>query len=371
VKRVLFVADNLFPLGPARALISAALSDVSLGTDVHLAASACPQHNEWLEGLPIAIHQLSANSKKVQQNGSWSSRRNLGTVIELRQLIRDLQPDAIHAGGEIAAGWTQLAALKLSVLASSRPELVYREFRIPQRPSLTSQWIANCVGTRFPRAIVSHFAIKNALINHCFGGTIEVEPVGLNQAQRIPLFNQIEPSAGRQRLIEHLGLRPSSKIAGTVAPLIPRSRIKDLIWATDQISVVRDDFHFVIWGTGSQYEQLKRFLACTEATGHVHFVGEPDDAWLMFQGLDVYWHSHLAEPLPLNLLMAMSLGIPVVSVLGAGTSDLILHQQTGLGVNFGGRDEFSRWTKYLIEQTDSASQIGAQGKRYIQNESWL
>lgn len=371
MKRVLFVTDNLFPLGPARALISAALSLVSQGIEVHLAARSSSHDDKWLDGLPITLHRLSIDSKAANEDGFWLNRRNLKTISEFRQLLSDLRPSAIHAGGGIAAAWTQVAVLNLlgsSKFGKPRPELVYHEFRIPQRPWRAFQWFSNRAGSSFSRAIVPHFVIQQALSNSQFPGTIELAPVGLKQLQQIPHFSTSDPSAGRQRLREHLGLSLSSKIAGTVAPLIPRSRIKDLIWATDLFSVVRDDFHFVIFGTGPQAERLKRFANFTEATDRVHFVGEPKDAWAMFQGLDVYWHSHLAEPWPVNVLMAMAQGIPVVSVLGEGTSELILHQQTGLGVNFGARDEFARWTKYLFEQTESANQISEQGRQYVRSK---
>lgn len=373
MKRDLFVADNLFPLGPARALIAQALQHVSQGIEVHFAARSNQQHWEWLDGLPITIHRLSFDPKGKHEDDRVFTRRNLKTINELRQLIGDLKPDSVHAGGEKAAAWTQSAALGSFFSGQGRPrhELVYHEFRIPRSSSLTSRWVSHWADIRFSRAIVPHRVLENSLINNNFLGAIKIEPVGLKQLQQIPVFSQFDRSAGRQQLREHLGLDAATKIAGTVAPLIPRSRIKDLIWATDMFSVIRDDFHFVIFGTGSQLERLKRFADCTEAADHVHFVGEPKHAWLMFQGLDVYWHSHMQEPWPLNVLTALAGGIPVVSVLGQGTSDFVLHQQTGFGVNFGARDEFARWTKYLFEQSNSANQISEQGRQYAQQKFLL
>ena len=63
----------------------------------------------------------------------------------------------------------------------------------------------------------------------------------------------------------------------------------------------------------------------------------------------------------------MAAATPVISVLGNGTSDLIRHQETGFAVNFGARDEFARWTKYLIEQTEPANQLSLQGKCFATN----
>ena len=123
---------------------------------------------------------------------------------------------------------------------------------------------------------------------------------------------------------------------------------------------------FVIFGKGLQKNRLQRFARMTESFHHVHFLGEPADADSMLAGLDFYWHSHLLEPLPVNLLAAMAAGIPTISVYGPGTSEIIRHQETGFAVNYGARDEFARWTKYLIELPDQAAKLSTQGKSFVE-----
>jgi len=61
----------------------------------------------------------------------------------------------------------------------------------------------------------------------------------------------------------------------------------------------------------------------------------------------------------------MANAVPVISVYGDGTQEAILHQQTGMAVNYGARDEFARWTKFLIEKTDAARQLADQGKAHV------
>ena len=61
----------------------------------------------------------------------------------------------------------------------------------------------------------------------------------------------------------------------------------------------------------------------------------------------------------------MRSGIPSVSVYGAGTSDIIQHQVTGFGVNYGARDEFARWTKFILERPSDAAQMAKQGRDHV------
>ena len=101
----------------------------------------------------------------------------------------------------------------------------------------------------------------------------------------------------------------------------------------------------------------------------MHFIGLPEDTTEIIGALDMFWHSHLHKSVPNGMLSAMAAGVPVVSVLGEETESLIVHQTTGLGVNLGARDEFARWTKYLIEQPDAARQLSEQGRSHVQRLS--
>ncbi len=123
--------------------------------------------------------------------------------------------------------------------------------------------------------------------------------------------------------------------------------------------------HLVIFGAGHQESRLRRFLSLTEATPFVHFLGTDPHAQSLINGVDFYWHSHLLEPLPSGLLQAMAGKIPVVSVYGPPTADLIVPQTTGLAASLGSRVEFARWTKYLIEQREAAAQLARQGRDHV------
>ena len=67
------------------------------------------------------------------------------------------------------------------------------------------------------------------------------------------------------------------------------------------------------------------------------------------------------------MLYAMKHSVPVISLLGETTEDLVLPLQSALATNYGARDEFARWAKYVIEVPEAAVKIGAQGKRHVEN----
>lgn len=374
MKRVLFVTENLFPLGSAQVLAERAINYSAQGIDVHI-ASFSDRHRNWLSDCPLTIHGLSPSPKKTTSNSiaedrGFQSRRlwhreNIRMLFKLRHLINQLNPDRIVAWGQTAAWITQISEIGFSLQKHAAREWHYYEPMIPSAPSRFATW--SWFGAPgFSTAIVPHETVGQALKANRFQAAISVAPHSIQPLELVPHLKVRNRDDGRSLLRATLGLPESAKIAGAVAPLVSRSRIKDLIWATDLLNVIRDDFHLAVFGCGWHYPGLKKFAGFTEAESRVHFLGEPDAAWAMFQGLDFFWHSHRYEPLPMNMINAMQFGIPVISVLAPGTEELIRHQETGFGVSFGSRDEFARWTKYLIEQPDQANQLIVQARQYIQ-----
>jgi glycosyltransferase involved in cell wall biosynthesis len=62
----------------------------------------------------------------------------------------------------------------------------------------------------------------------------------------------------------------------------------------------------------------------------------------------------------------MAAEIPSIAVYGEGTQEIIRHQETGFAVNFGARDEFARWTKFLIEKPEESQILVQQGRQLVE-----
>lgn len=280
-------------------------------------------------------------------------------VAKLRTTIRQRQPDILHAW----CGHTSWISLVANWLAGNRQSrrMFYTELWLQPQRRFFRQQFQKWLSDEFETLIVPHPMITADIRELGFQGPVEVLP------NRIQPLKSVDRTEARQRIRAQLKLPLDSHLAGTVAPLAPRSRIKDLIWATDLLACVRNDFHLLIFGSGWQLDRLRWFARCTESHRHVHFLGQPTEAREWITGLDFYWHSHLQEPLPCGLLTSMAEGIPAVSVFGPGTDELIRHQVTGFAINTGARDEFARWTKYLIEQAEPGQRLAHQGQQHVQS----
>jgi hypothetical protein len=55
-------------------------------------------------------------------------------------------------------------------------------------------------------------------------------------------------------------------------------------------------------------------------------------------------------------------------VAGPGLNEIVRHQQTGMIVNVGARNEFARWTKFMVENARLARLLGSQGRQHVVSE---
>jgi len=366
-RRILFVVDSLFPLGDAYQLRILA-EGLALQHDVCICVtgSTDPRDSSGLAPPDVAIHFLSWDQKLKHR----AAAAQVQVALRLRKRVRAFEPDIVHAFGQRA---TSIAAATLMAM-KARPEtkLVSSVLSswLPQTASV--QCFEGFLIKRVDHFLVAHPSLQKDLIDLDIAtDNISILSNSVNKGTARDGETEVADQQRQQRrasLIEVTGIEPTAFIAVTSADLEPMTRLKDLIWATDLLSCVRDDVHLVILGAGSQQKRLRMFAECTEASPHVHFAGRPSTALEMLGASDVYWNSHLRTPLPSSLMAAMNFGVPVISVYGPQTEQLIRHQETGFAVNFGARDEFARWTKFLIEKPDAAKQLAWQGQQHVRRE---
>ncbi len=347
-QRLLFVIDSLSRFGATRQL-DLLTRELASDFDVHVAVLSVAEELPWTHDERRCIHFLGVDNR----NDTLRSLTRSG--FRLRKLVKKLEPSIVHSWCHVAQRVALSATHDIDSVSHFATEMYIRP-----SSNMTLEAIDRRLGMPVKQFVVTHDEIKKSLANIGYPeNRISTIPSAIDHS--VKGNGEVRDSA-RRKLIQLGGFGDHVQIAGAVAPLVPRSRLKDLIWATDLLTCIRDDVHFFIFGQGSQRQRLERFAFQTEAGHHVHFIDAEINAIELIPGLDFFWHSHLNEPLPSALCHAMQNEVPVVSVYGPGTSELFTHQESGFATNFGARDEFARWTKFLLELTEQGKQLAEQGR---------
>ncbi|HEY2148689.1 MAG TPA: glycosyltransferase, partial [Pirellulales bacterium] len=268
----------------------------------------------------------------------------------LKRHIAAFKPDLVHTWLFAANSYGRAAALAAGVkhiIAAERcvdPWKAWHELAIDRSfARRTDRIVANS-------AAVRDFYVRRGLPAEKF----RIIPNAVGPAQ---------PSCvSRADLLTELGLPPDARLIGAVGRLWPQKRVKELIWAADQLRCVYDGAHLLVVGDGPLRGQLQRYARLCEVTDYVHFLGTRTDVPRLLPHFDALWLASGYEGQSNAIMEAMAAGIPVVATDIPGNRDLVAHGKTGYLVPPNSRSAFAKWTLPILEDAALAKRLGAAGK---------
>ena len=166
----------------------------------------------------------------------------------------------------------------------------------------------------------------------------------------------------RERLAVSLGLDAARQWTLTVARLVAASRLDRLLWAIDQMGVVRDDLAHIIVGAGPLGRRLARRASVQLIAGRVHFFDQLDCLPELLPQVDLIMQPGRV-PLGGCLLEGLSQGIPLVAVDTPESRSVIGNNEAGRLVPAVPESELGRWAIQLLEDRDLAAACTAAGSR--------
>jgi glycosyltransferase involved in cell wall biosynthesis len=135
-----------------------------------------------------------------------------------------------------------------------------------------------------------------------------------------------------------LGLPAAAPVIGIVGRLEPIKRVDLLLHAAAQMRSALPDLTVVIAGDGSQVPALQALTSRLGISSAVRFLGHRDDPFDLLRALDLLVISSDHEGLPMVLLEALALRVPVVARAVGGIPEVL---REGAGVLVSGSDASS------------------------------
>ena len=189
-----------------------------------------------------------------------------------------------------------------------------------------------------------------AIENHeCVSARVHVIPNGIDAARFAP-----RPEAGRRTRAE-LGISEDAWVVGTVGRLSPEKNQALLVDAmTPLLGAQRQ---LVIVGDGPEREPLSLRIAATWRAEFVRMTGARSDVENVLAAFDAFALTSSSEGLPLVLLEAMAMRLPVVSTAVGGIPDLVEPGVTGFLVESGDRLALSDRLAWLATRPPMALEV--------------
>ncbi len=233
-------------------------------------------------------------------------------------------------------------------------------------PHYTSREFGQKIIYRFAkRILVFSEAGQSRIAKNASGGSQKV--VMIRNGLKVPKnFAEIR-SKQREMLLSDLNLKDDATLLGTVARLQPRRGHLEILEATAQILLSRPETHLVFIGDGPLRDDIVFRIDALGVKDKVHLLGEREDSADLVAGFDLSINASQEEYLPIAVIEAMAMGVPVAAAAVPGTVELVKNFDTGFLVPPGNTEALTERISYALLRRDESVMIGQRGHRCIQN----
>ncbi len=166
------------------------------------------------------------------------------------------------------------------------------------------------------------------------------------------------PDAGKE-LRRRYSIEPDRPVFGLGVRLEKQKGIEFLVRALPRITASHPRALLLIAGGGSQEVPLRKLAQSLGVADSVRFLGPMAELREFYPLLDAYVLPSLWEGLPLCLLEAMSLGLPIVATSVGGVGRLLTDGRDALMTEPGNVDQLADAVNALLADRERASSLGA------------
>lgn len=237
---------------------------------------------------------------------------------KLSRLIRQLQPDIVHAHDAHGIAMTAVA-ISLAASGVATRFVASRRVDFHVRKNAFSRWKYRHVDAFI---CASNF-IREMLIDDGLPAdrlTVVYEGIDL---ERIAAAPEID-------IHKEFWLPHGAPIVGNVAALVPHKGQRHLIDAAALVLQKVPDARFLIVGAGELEASLRHQVKRLNLEKHIIFTGFRPDVLSLHKAFDFYVMSSVTEGLGTSALDAMACGRAVIATRAGGLSEVVDDGETGL-----------------------------------------
>jgi O-antigen biosynthesis protein len=170
---------------------------------------------------------------------------------------------------------------------------------------------------------------------------------------------------GRHRLRSEFGVSDEQLLVGSVARFSFQKGHEYMVEAIPAILESFPEARFLLVGDGPEREKIVQKVADLGLQDKVLFAGARRDIADVLSAMDVFLLSSIFEGLPLSVLEAMAVGLPVIATRVSGTPEAVLHGMTGLLVSPADSRAIAGAATVLLGDSEQRRRMGQQGRLLV------
>ncbi len=266
-------------------------------------------------------------------------------------LMRARRPEIVHA--HFLSGYL-LAALPWLARLAGGPRVIHMVHCNPTRMSALRKRLSY---GQYDRVL----AVSEAVGRNLLEGGVDPDRVTTHY---YGLFGTRERSAEQRSYWRRkLGVPDGAPVLANIAFEAHFKGLDILLESLRQAREAHPDLHLLQVGVEPRSSQLPTLARRLGLASHVHWAGILDEGWQLLNAADFYVQSSRdQEGLPLAILEAMALGLPVVGTRVAGIPEEVIDGATGTLVEPGDPAALAAAIKAMVRERARWSVLGDAGR---------
>lgn len=311
------------------------------------------KRSEWQAQYPFPIEVLSTYTRG---GGAFKNLSGLlPGLLRLDKAIREFKPQAIecftHDANLIGLPIAWLCGVPIRVGTHHGQFVNFSKLRSRIHTaiinsSMTTHFV--CVSSRARKQALQE-GIRDERIRIIFNG---VRPV-------------VKDVSLRAETRADLGLQAEDKMVINVGRLVPEKAQRLLIDAAAIVRKYRSDVRFFIAGEGPLRDSLTRLIQKHGLEDVFCLLGNRSDIAALLNAADLFVLYSETEGMPVSLMEAMSVGLPVIASDLEGVAEIVNRPDVGTLIPFGDSSLLANQIIERLAQTQQSEKQGRNGQKRI------
>ncbi len=279
---------------------------------------------------------------------------DLRWLPRLRRLMAERRFDLVHSHLPYTASMARLVARTMT--PARRPLLVYTEHSLWNRAAVLTR-VLNRATVHMDAALFVVSPAARRALPHSLQGDARVIVHGVDVAATTALLEQ--QAEIRTSVRHELGVADDELLVLNVANLRAEKGLDVLVEAARQLAAVGTGVRFVSVGTGPLEASVRGAIDGAGLHRHFTLLGRRRDTLRLMTGADLFVLPSRQEGMPVALLEAMSVGLPVVATAVGGVPDVVVDGREGLLVDVDAPSALASAVMKLAGDAELRARLGA------------
>ncbi len=298
-----------------------------------------------LQALGIKVHHLSALVHAI------SPLQDFKAITSLCRMIKKINPEVVHLHST-KAGWIGRIS---SFLAGKKTIFTVHGWCFTEGLSRKRRMVGIII-----EKLLANITDRIICVSD-YDKNLALKYQVADSSKMITIYNGVDV---QKKSLESSLIRDTSRV--NVMMVARFSEPKDQETLIRALQYLDEHIHMYFVGDGPKLASVKKMVQKMNVENRVYFLGQQDDVQSLLYFADIFVLSSKYEALPISIIEAMKVGLPVIATNVGGVKELVIHGSNGFLFAVQDAEDLAVRIAQLAEDIELRKRMGLKSKHCFQ-----